>query len=179
MAERRLLRMGNPLLSRRAEAVTAFDTEPLEQLVQDLFDTMAARSGVGLAAPQIGVELRVIVFGTASTTRYPNAPPIPRTALINPQWEPIDDATDEGWEGCLSLPGLRGLVPRFRRIHYAGYAMNGKQIECEVDGFHARVVQHECDHLDGTLYPQRMRDLSRFGFEEELSLAGKLADLSC
>ena len=179
MAERRLLRMGNPLLFRRADAVTVFDTEPLEQLIHDLFDTMAARGGVGLAAPQIGVELRVIVFGMVSAARYPNAPPIPQTALINPQLESIDDAIDEGWEGCLSLPGMRGRVPRFRRIHYSGYGAHGKPIEREVDGFHARVVQHECDHLDGTLYPQRMRDLSGFGFEEELSLAGKLADLPC
>lgn len=180
MAERRLLKMGNPLLSRPAESVTTFDAAPLAQLVEDLFDTMAARGGVGLAAPQIGVGLRVVVFAVGSAnSRYPNAPPIPRTALVNPQWQPLDDATDEGWEGCLSLPGMRGLVPRYHRIHYAGFGTNGKPIEREVDGFHARVVQHECDHLDGVLYPQRMHDLGKFGFEEELSLAGRLADLPC
>ncbi|MGF1614087.1 MAG: peptide deformylase [Gammaproteobacteria bacterium] len=179
MPERRLLRMGNPLLSRPAAAVTAFATEPLLQLVRDLFDTMVARGGVGLAAPQVGVGLRVLVLGTVSHPRYPNAAPIPHTALINPQLEFLDGALDEDWEGCLSLPGMRGWVPRYRRVHYAGYDAQGQRIEREVDGFHARVVQHECDHLDGMLYPQRMRDLGRFGFEEELSLAGKLADLPC
>jgi peptide deformylase len=179
MAERRLLKMGNPLLSHAAAKVTTFDSEPLEELVQDLFDTMAARGGIGLAAPQIGVGLRVAVFEMLSHSRYPNAQPIPRTALINPWWEALDDTTDEGWEGCLSLPGMRGLVPRYRRIHYSGCSASGRPIDQEVDGFHARVVQHECDHLDGTLYPQRMRDMSWLGFEEELSLAGKLADLPC
>ena len=179
MAERRLLKLGNPLLNRPADTVTTFDSEALEELVQDLFDTMAARGGVGLAAPQIGVALRVVVFAMAANSRYPNAKPIPRTALINPQLEPMDDAIDAGWEGCLSLPGLRGLVPRYRRIHYSAYSTNGERIEREVDGFHARVVQHECDHLDGVLYPQRIADLSRFGFEEELSLAGELAELPC
>lgn len=179
MAERRLLKMGNPLLAQRANSVMMFDTEPLEQLVQDLFDTMAARGGVGLAAPQIGVGLRVVVFEKASNGRHAKAPSLPRTALINPQLQPIDEATEEGWEGCLSLPGMRGLVPRYRSIYYSGYSVNGQRIERQVDGFHARVVQHECDHLDGTLYPQRMRDLSWFGFEEELSLAGKLLDLPC
>ncbi len=179
MAEHRLLKMGNPLLSRLAEPVTTFDAAPLEQLVDDLFHTMAARGGVGLAAPQIGVGLRVVVFAMASNSRYPNVPSIPLTALINPRWQPLDDATDEGWEGCLSLPGMRGLVPRYQRIQYCGHGANGERIEREVDGFHARVVQHECDHLDGLLYPQRMRDIGGFGFEEELSLAGKLTDSPC
>ena len=179
MAERRLLKMGNPLLHHVAQPVVEFDSAALDALVTDLWDTMEARSGVGLAAPQIGVGLRVVVFGMASHPRYPEAEPIPRTVLVNPQVAAVGEATEEGWEGCLSLPGMRGLVPRYYRIGYRGYDPQGRQLEREVAGFHARVVQHECDHLDGRLYPQRIRDLALFGFEEELSLAGRLNVPKC
>ena len=163
--------MGDPRLREVASPVLDFGAPELEALVTDLWDTMAARSGAGLAATQIGVGLRVVVFGIEHNPRYPKAEPVPYRVLVNPHIEPLDDATEDGWEGCLSVPGLRGLVPRYRRIRYTGYAADGSPIDREVDGFHARVVQHECDHLDGILYPQRMRDFSAFGFEEELSEA--------
>jgi peptide deformylase len=154
--------------------VTEFASDGLRELVTDLWDTMAARGGVGLAATQIGVTRRVVVFGVESSERYPDAPPIPRTVLVNPVIEPLDKELTEDWEGCLSLPGLRGMVPRYRRIRYRGCDAEGQPVEREATDFHARVVQHECDHLDGVLYPMRMTDLSEFGFEEEIRLAGRL-----
>ncbi len=178
MAEQRVLRMGDPDLQRISEPVSRFD-ESLAPLIQDLWDTMAARGGVGIAAPQIGVPLRVVVFEVENSERYPEAPPVPRTVLINPEIEFPDDEIVDAWEGCLSVPGLRGVVPRYRRIHYCGFDADGRRFEREVEGFHARVVQHECDHLDGKLYPQRMRDLTTLGFEEELRLAQRLGDISC
>lgn len=179
MAVRSVLRMGDPALGRVSEPVSRFDDEALFPLVRDLWDTMAARGGVGIAAPQIGVPLRVVVFEVENSPRYPDAPPVPRTVLVNPEIEFLDDEMVDGWEGCLSVPGLRGLVPRFRRVRYSGLDADGRRIEREAEDFHARVVQHECDHLDGVLYPQRMRDLSTLGFEEELTLAGRLAGIAC
>jgi peptide deformylase len=145
-----------------------FDTPELRQLLADMRDTMAHLDGAGLAAPQIGVDLRVVIFGGGTNPRYPEAPEIPDTVLINPELAPLSDEEEEGWEGCLSVPGMRGWVPRWRRLRYAGFDPQGRRIEREVEGFHARVVQHECDHLDGVLYPQRIRDLTRFGYNEEL-----------
>jgi peptide deformylase len=163
-----VLRMGDPRLLRVARPVERFDTPELHALVADLFDTMAARNGAGIAAPQIGVDLRVVIFGFESNPRYPDAEPVPPTVLVNPVIEPLGPEEEEGWEGCLSVPGLRGWVPRFARIRYRGFDANGTPIEREAGGFHARVVQHECDHLDGVLYPRRIRDLTRFGFIEAL-----------
>ncbi|MDO5625940.1 MAG: peptide deformylase [Pseudomonadota bacterium] len=169
MAIRDILKMGDTRLLRVAEAVPAFDTPALHALVQDLSDTMHAASGAGLAAPQIGVNLQVVVFGTgALNPRYPHAPPVPPTVLCNPVISPLGQAQEEDWEGCLSVPGLRGMVPRWQRIRYSGFDAHGHAIEREVEGFHARVVQHECDHLLGMLYPRRMRDLTRLGFTEVL-----------
>jgi peptide deformylase len=166
---RPILRMGDARLLEAARPVTAFDTPELHALIEDLFDTMRAADGAGLAATQIGVPLRVVIFGSGERNpRYPDAPAVPCTILINPVLTPLSDAMEEGWEGCLSVPGLRGLVPRYAKLRYAGFDPAGKPIERIVDGFHARVVQHECDHLDGILYPMRMRDLARFGFTEVL-----------
>jgi peptide deformylase len=169
MSERPVLRYGNPLLHQVSAPVTDFAPAVLRPLLADLWDTMEARGGVGIAAPQIGEFQRIVVFGMEHSLRYPDAPPIPRTVLINPVIEPLDDAREDGWEGCLSVPGLRGLVPRFARIRYSGRDETGAAFTREVDGFHARVVQHECDHLDGILYPMRIRDLREFGFEDELA----------
>lgn len=164
-----ILKMGDPRLLRHARPVTAFDTPELHTLVADLKDTMAAANGAGLAAPQIGVDLQVVIFGSgAPNPRYPDAPIVPRTTLINPVITPLSDEEEEGWEGCLSVPGLRGVVPRWRRIRYQGFDEFGHAIDREAEGFHARVVQHECDHLWGTLYPMRVRDFTRFGFTEVL-----------
>jgi peptide deformylase len=168
MAVRSVLKMGNPLLLQVARPVTAFDTAELDQLIADMFDTMAAESGAGLAAPQIGVSQRVVIFGVAKNHRYPDAEEVPTTVLINPVIEPLGPEVEEDWEGCLSVPGLRGRVPRHARVRYSGFDQRGQPIEREVSGFHARVVQHECDHLDGILYPRRIRDLRLFGFEQEL-----------
>jgi peptide deformylase len=168
MAVRSVLKMGNPLLLQVARPVTAFDTAELDQLIADMFDTMAAESGAGLAAPQIGVSQRVVIFGVARNLRYPDAEEVPTTVLINPVIEPLGPEVEEDWEGCLSVPGLRGRVPRHARVRYSGFDQRGQPIEREVSGFHARVVQHECDHLDGILYPRRIRDLRLFGFEQEL-----------
>ncbi|HEV3019783.1 MAG TPA: peptide deformylase [Burkholderiaceae bacterium] len=165
---REILRMGDPRLLRVAEPVGRFDTPELRQLLADMFDTMRAADGAGLAAPQIGVGLRVVVFGFESNDRYPDAPAVPETILINPVIEPLDNSVQDGWEGCLSVPGLRGLVPRFERVRYRGFDERGVVLQREVDGFHARVVQHECDHLDGILYPMRVRDLRAFGFADVL-----------
>lgn len=164
-----ILKMGDPRLLRVAQAVTAFDTTELHQLIADMDETMLAANGAGLAAPQIGVDLQVVIFGTGRPNpRYPDAPIVPRTVLINPVITPLDAEEEEGWEGCLSVPGLRGVVPRWRRIRYQGFDPFGRPIEREAEGFHARVVQHECDHLMGVLYPMRVRDFTRFGFSEVL-----------
>jgi len=171
MPEKEVLRMGDPRLLRVADAVEFPAAPELATLITDLWDTMAARGGVGIAAPQIGVGLRVVVFGMECSERYPEAPPVPRTVLVNPEIEVLDESLVEGWEGCLSVPGLRGLVPRYARIRYRGYDADGTPVAREVEGFHARVVQHEYDHLDGILYPRRVRDLGNFGFEEEISVA--------
>ncbi len=168
MTVRDILKMGDPRLLRIAQPVRAFDTPELKALIGDLFETMAAANGAGLAAPQIGVDLQVVIFGFGQNARYPDAPPVPRTVLINPIITPLGDALEEGWEGCLSVPGLRGVVPRAARIRYQGFDAEGRPIDREAEGFHARVVQHECDHLIGTLYPMRIRDFSRFGFTEVL-----------
>lgn len=168
MAIREILRMGDPRLLRVAPPVTAFDTPELHALIADLFDTMAAAQGAGLAAPQIGVNLQLVIFGFSHNQRYPDAPPVPATVLINPVLEPLGEERVEGWEGCLSVPGLRGLVSRHARIRYSGFDARGNRIEREVDGFHARVVQHECDHLIGRLYPTRMSDLTQLGFTSVL-----------
>lgn len=168
MTFRAILRMGDPRLMIPAEPVTAFATSELRQLVDDLRDTMAQAGGVGIAAPQIGVSLQVVIFGFEKSERYPEAEPVPFTVLINPQIEALGDEEVAGWEGCLSVPGLRGEVPRHARICYRGFDMDGNAIDRTVDGFHARVVQHECDHLIGRLYPSRIRDFSRFGFTDVL-----------
>lgn len=168
MAVREILKMGDPRLLRVAQPVRAFDTPELHALVADMFDTMAAANGAGLAAPQIGVDLQLVIFGFERNARYPDAPPVPKTVLLNPVITPLGDAEEEGWEGCLSVPGLRGLVPRWARIRYAGVDVAGRPIEREAEGFHARVVQHECDHLIGRLYPTRMRDLTKLGFTSVL-----------
>lgn len=168
MTVRKILRMGDPFLLQPAIAVAAFDTPELHQLVQDLFDTMHAATGAGIAAPQIGEGWRVVVFGFETNARYPNRPPVPTTVLINPIIEPLSDARDEDWEGCLSVPGLRGKVPRYTHIRYRGFDQYGVVIDREVRDFHARVVQHECDHLDGVLFPMRVRDMTQFGYLDEL-----------
>jgi peptide deformylase len=168
MAVREILKMGDPRLLRIAAPVTEFDTPALLALVEDMFDTMRAANGAGLAAPQIGEDLQLVIFGFERNERYPDAPPVPQTVLINPVIEPLGDEIVDGWEGCLSVPGLRGVVPRFARIRYRGFDPQGLVVEREADGFHARVVQHECDHLIGRLYPTRMTDLTRFGYTSVL-----------
>ena len=168
MTVRTLLRMGDARLLQPAAPVGEFGTPELAALVEDMFDTMAAHGGVGLAAPQIGVGLQVVIFGFERSERYPDAAPVPRTILVNPVITPLTEDREEGWEGCLSVPGLRGVVPRWSRVRYTGFDPYGDPIDRTVDGFHARVVQHECDHLAGTLYPMRMRDFTRFGFTEVL-----------
>lgn len=165
---REVLRMGDPRLLTQAEPVSDFASSYLSALIEDMQDTMRHLDGAGLAAPQIGVSLRVVMFGFENNPRYPEAVPIPFTVLINPELMPLSEEEEEGWEGCLSVPGLRGMVPRWKYLRYAGQDVSGKRFEREVEGFHARVVQHECDHLDGILYPVRIRDFSRFGFTEEL-----------
>jgi peptide deformylase len=168
MAVHEILKMGDPRLLRVAQPVRAFDTPELHALVADMFDTMEAARGAGLAAPQIGVDLQLVIFGFSHSERYPEAPPVPRTVLLNPEITPLDDALEEGWEGCLSVPGLRGVVPRHARIRYRGFDLQGRLLEREAEGFHARVVQHECDHLIGRLYPTRMTDLTKLGFTRVL-----------
>ena len=168
MAVREILKMGDPRLLRVAQPVRVFDTPELHALVADMMDTMVAANGAGLAAPQIGVDLQLVVFGFQRNQRYPEAPPVPMTVLINPVITPLDDTMEEGWEGCLSVPGLRGIVPRHARIRYTGMDVQGQPIEREAEGFHARVVQHECDHLIGRLYPTRMTDLAKLGFTSVL-----------
>lgn len=168
MAVKRVLKMGEPLLYQKAAPVETFDTPELDQLIADMFDTMAAYHGAGLAAPQIGVSLRVVIFGVQANPRYPQAEAVPTTVLINPVLQPIGIEMEEGWEGCLSVPGMRGLVSRHNRLRYTGYDQRGTPIDRAVAGFHARVVQHECDHLDGILYPMRLRDLRLLGYEDVL-----------
>ncbi len=169
---REILRMGDPRLLRVSTPVEDFGSDEFKALLVDMFDTMRAANGAGLAAPQIGVPLRVVVFGsedpTARNARYPDADPVPRTVLVNPVITFLSDEKEEGWEGCLSVPGMRGVVPRYRRLRYTGFDEHRNRIDRTVESFHARVVQHECDHLDGVLYPMRMTDLSRFGFTEVL-----------
>lgn len=165
---RAILRMGDPRLLVQAKPVERFGTPELAALVETLWETMAAAGGVGLAAPQIGESVRIVVFGFDRSERYPDAEPVPATVLINPVLEPVGEDEEGGWEGCLSVPGLRGWVPRWKRLRYRGFDVAGRPFERVVEGFHARVVQHECDHLDGILYPMRIRDFSRFGFTDVL-----------
>lgn len=168
MTIRTVLKMGDPLLLEIAKPVLSFGTPELKELVADLFDTMHAHDGVGIAAPQIGVSLQVVIFGFQANPRYPDEKGVPETILINPVLTPLTDDEEEGWEGCLSVPGLRGKVPRFTRLRYQGFDVEGQRIDRTVEGFHARVVQHECDHLIGMLYPRRIRDLRQFGYTEVL-----------
>jgi len=165
---REVLRMGDPRLWQKSLPVTRFNTSELNELLTDMRDTMAHLNGAGLAAPQIGVLLRVVIFGVKASPRYPGVDDVPDTVLINPELRPLSDELEEGWEGCLSVPGMRGLVPRWHKLHYKGRDEKGMPFERSVEGFHARVVQHECDHLDGVLYPMRIRDFTRFGFNEAL-----------
>ena len=165
---RDVLRMGDPLLLQVARPVDAFGTPALAALLQDMRDTMAALDGAGLAAPQIGVSLQVVIFGMESNPRYPDADAVPYTELLNPVLEPVGDDTEDGWEGCLSVPGMRGVVPRWKHLRYRGFTPAGEPVDRTVSGFHARVVQHECDPLMGILYPMRIRDLRLFGFNEAL-----------
>lgn len=165
---RDILKMGDARLLQQARPVTQFNTPELRLLIDDMFDTMEHANGAGLAAPQIGVDLQVVIFGFDRNPRYPDAPTVPKTVLINPSLEPLSDEMEDGWEVCLSVPGLRGVVPRYTRLKYTGFDMMGNRIERVAEDFHARVVQHECDHLIGTLYPMRVRDFSRFGFTSVL-----------
>jgi peptide deformylase len=168
MPVREVLRMGHPVLREVAKPVERFGTPELRALFEDMHDTMAAKDGAGIAAPQIGVSQRVVIFGVTKNPRYPDAEEVPFTTLVNPVIEFLTKELEEDWEGCLSVPGMRGVVPRFTRIRYTGFDAEGRAIDRIADGFHARVVQHECDHLDGILYPMRMVDMSRFGFTEVL-----------
>jgi peptide deformylase len=168
--------MGDPRLLQQAAPLERFGTPLLAELLADMRDTMAALNGAGLAAPQIGVSLRVVIFGFERNERYPDAEAVPFTILCNPVLTPLGEEFEEGWEGCLSVPGMRGLVPRHARLRYAGFDEHGRAIDREASGFHARVVQHECDHLDGILYPMRIRDLRQFGFSEALFPGEELAD---
>ncbi|MEJ2573387.1 MAG: peptide deformylase [Gammaproteobacteria bacterium] len=168
MAVRKVLRMGDPRLLQVAEPVTEFNAAELDALIQDMLDTMEALDGAGLAAPQIGVSKRLVIFGVEANPRYPDAEDVPTTILINPRLEALSKEMDEAWEGCLSVPGMRGLVPRVTQLRYSGYDRYGEPFTRDVSGFHARVVQHEYDHLDGILYPRRIRNMINFGFEDEL-----------
>lgn len=174
MTVKTVLRIGHPVLRRVAEPVAQFSTVELDSLITDMLDTMQAMNGAGIAAPQVGTASRVIIFGIDKNPRYPQAEPVPLTILVNPEIEVVDHTRVDGWEGCLSVPGMRGWVPRFRAIRYVGFNARGEQVERIAEDFHARVVQHELDHLDGILYPQRIADMSRFGYIEELELAGLL-----
>jgi len=170
MSIRPILKMGDPLLLQQSQPVTEFGTPELDALIADMFDTMHAADGAGLAAPQIGISLRLVIFGFENNPRYPGALEVPRTILINPVITPLTDEIDEAWEGCLSVPGLRGVVPRWSKLHYEGFDQYGNRVSRDADGFHARVVQHECDHLNGVLYPMRMPDISRLGYVDALCL---------
>ena len=176
MAVREVIRMGDPRLLERSRPVERFDTPELHALIADLEDTMHAMSGAGIAAPQIAVNLRVVIFGGFTSPRYPDADEVPYTVLVNPVLEPGSDEMEDGWEGCLSVPGMRGVVPRFTRLRYRGFDAFGVPIDRSVSAFHARVVQHECDHLDGILYPMRIRDLRQFGYADVLFPGQQLQD---
>ncbi|NBQ85064.1 MAG: peptide deformylase [Methylophilaceae bacterium] len=176
MAIRPVLRMGDPLLFQKARPIEAFNTPELNALIEDMQDTMQAMNGAGIAAPQIGVGLRVVIFGVGQNPRYPDAEQVPYTVLINPVLTPVGEAQEDGWEGCLSVPGMRGVVPRYSRLHYTGFDQYGEVIDRLVSGFHARVVQHECDHLDGILYPMRIQDLRNFGYTDVLFPDSDIAD---
>ncbi len=176
MTVRTVLRMGDPVLLQKAAPVDAFDTAELHALIQDMQDTMAHMDGAGIAAPQIGVSLRVVIFGVGANPRYPDAEQVPYTVLINPVLNPVGAAMEDGWEGCLSVPGMRGIVPRYQRLHYTGFDQYGKPIDRLVSGFHARVAQHECDHLDGILYPMRITNLANFGYTDVLFPGQELQD---
>ena len=178
MAVRDVLRMGDPRLRCKSDPVDDVSDAALGDLIGDMLDTMRACDGAGIAAPQIGIPLRVVIFGVESNPRYPDAPPVPMTVLINPDISPVGGDLDEAWEGCLSVPGMRGLVPRFSRIHYRGLDAAGQRVDRTADGFHARVVQHECDHLDGVLYPDRIEKKQMFGFIPELLEAGLLGPVA-
>ncbi|WP_153116332.1 peptide deformylase [Rhodocyclus tenuis] len=178
MSVRKILRMGDPRLLQKARPVIDFNTPALAAIIDDMFDTMAAAGGVGLAAPQVGIGLQIVIFGFAQSVRYPDADAVPETVLINPLITPLADDEEAGWEGCLSVPGLRGEVPRLTRIRYQGFDGEGTPIDRTVEGFHARVVQHECDHLLGILYPMRIRDFTRFGFTDVLFPAHEEASVS-
>ena len=168
MAIKSVLKMGDPLLLEVAKNVEKFNTPELDALILDMQDTMASLEGAGLAAPQIGVSLQIVIFGIEKNSRYPDAEEVPFTVLLNPKITPLTEEMEEGWEGCLSVPGMRGMVPRFTRLRYQGLDQHGNTIDRSVDGFHARVVQHECDHLQGILYPMRITDFRKFGFTEVL-----------
>jgi len=176
MAVREVLRMGHPVLREKAKAVESFDSPELHALIADMKDTMAAENGAGLAAPQIGVSRRVVIFGVEQNPRYPDAEDVPFTILVNPKLTMLTREVEEGWEGCLSVPGMRGVVPRYLKLRYTGFDERGNPIDRVAEGFHARVVQHEVDHLDGILYPMRMTDMSRFGFTKELFPGEDIAD---
>ena len=169
MAIREILKMGHPTLLEVAKPVEKFNTSELDSIIEDMIDTMKENDGAGLAAPQIGLGIQLVIFGFDSSERYPEADQVPFTVLINPEITPIGDEEEDGWEGCLSVPGLMGVVPRFKKIRYQGKDQHGNEIDREVDGFHARVVQHECDHLIGKLYPMRIRDFSQFGYLDTLT----------
>ena len=179
MAIRAVLKMGDPRLLEVSTEVDPIDSDALALLLEDMWDTMAAENGAGLAAPQIGVMQRVVIFGFEDNPRYPDATSIPLTVLINPVITPLDEQMEEGWEGCLSVPGMRGVVPRYSQIRYQGVDPSGDIIDRCVSDFHARVVQHECDHLDGILYPMRIRDMRNFGFREALEESGILELQAC
>jgi len=168
MTVRRVLKMGDPLLYRKAEPVKEFNTPELDALIADMYETMEALNGAGLAAPQIGVSQRVVIFSVEANPRYPDVELVPSTVLINPTLTPLSEEMEDGWEGCLSVPGLRGIVSRYQKLRYTGIDQHGNPIDRTVSGFHARVVQHECDHLDGILYPMRLRDIRMMGFEDAL-----------
>jgi peptide deformylase len=176
MAIREVLKMGDPRLLAKAQPVAEFNTPALDELLRDMHDTMRALNGAGLAAPQIGVGLQVVIFGVGANPRYPDAEAVPYTILVNPTLTALADASEDGWEGCLSVPGMRGLVPRYTRLRYQGFDQHGQPIDRTVSGFHARVVQHEVDHLHGILYPMRIRDLRNFGFAETLFPGQALQD---
>ena len=179
MAVRKILKMGDPRLLEVSLPVEPIDPLALAPLLNDMWETMADANGAGLAAPQIGVMRRIVIFGYQENPRYPEAPPVPETVLINPRITPLDESREQGWEGCLSVPGMRALVPRYRRIRYQGFDQYGEVIDRDVEGFHARVVQHECDHLDGILYPQRIEDMRSFGFIDTLTESGVMELQAC
>jgi len=179
MAIRPVLRLGDPQLFKVASEVCEFNHPELDSLIEDMFDTMEAADGAGLAAPQIGIGLRIAIFGFDNNPRYPDENTVPKTILINPKITPLSDEKEEAWEGCLSVPGMRGIVSRHRHIRYTGFDASGTAIDVEAEGFHARVVQHECDHLDGIIYTQRLTDPLKFGFTDELQLSGQLSSDDC